>query len=97
MTAVSKVTLPDNVSKLTPLPVDLAGVFGIKFNVRPFCDGERIFRMKIYGYCRISRKTQSIDRQVRNIRAAYPDAVILQESFTGTKVEGRKEFEKLLM
>ncbi len=52
--------------------------------------------MKIYGYCRISRKTQSIDRQVRNIKAAYPAAVILQETYTGTKVEGRKEFEKLL-
>ena len=51
---------------------------------------------KLYGYCRISRKTQSIDRQIRNIKAAYPDAVILQEAFTGTKVEGRKEFEKLL-
>ena len=49
----------------------------------------------IYGYCRISRKVQNIDRQIRNIKAAYPDAVILQEAYTGTKVEGRKEFEKL--
>ncbi len=52
--------------------------------------------MKVYGYCRISRKSQSIDRQVRNIKAAYPDAVILQEAYTGTKVDGRKEFDKLL-
>ena len=52
--------------------------------------------MKVYGYARISRRSQSIDRQIRNIRAAYPTAVILQEAFTGTKVEGRKEFEKLL-
>ena len=52
--------------------------------------------MKLYGYCRISRKTQSIDRQIRNIKAAYPEAVIVQEAFTGTKVEGRREFEKLL-
>lgn len=51
---------------------------------------------KIYGYCRISRKEQSIDRQERNIRASYPDAVILKEAFTGTKIEGRKEFEKLM-
>lgn len=51
---------------------------------------------RIYGYCRISRKEQSIDRQIRNIKAAYPDAFILEESFTGTKVEGRKEFEKLM-
>ena len=26
----------------------------------------------------------------------YPEALIVQEAFTGTKVEGRKEFEKLL-
>ncbi len=52
--------------------------------------------MKTYGYCRISRKQQNIDRQIRNIKAAYPEAVILQEAFTGTKVEGRREFEKLL-
>ena len=52
--------------------------------------------MKTYGYCRISRKSQSIDRQIRNIKAVYPEAVIVQEAFTGTKIEGRKEFEKLL-
>ena len=52
--------------------------------------------MKVYGYCRISRRSQSIDRQIRNIKAAYPEAIILQEAYTGTKVEGRKEFEKLL-
>ena len=52
--------------------------------------------MKVYGYARISRKQQNIDRQIRNIKAAYPEAVIVQEAFTGTKVEGRKEFEKLL-
>lgn len=51
---------------------------------------------QIYGYARISRKEQSIDRQIRNIRAEYPDAVIVQEAFTGTRIEGRKAFEKLL-
>lgn len=51
---------------------------------------------KVYGYCRISRKEQSIDRQVRNIIALYPDAHIIKEAYTGTKVEGRKEFERLL-
>ncbi len=50
----------------------------------------------IYGYCRISRKQQNIERQIRNIIGVYPEAVILQEAYTGTKVEGRKEFEKLL-
>lgn len=51
---------------------------------------------KVYGYCRISRKTQNIERQERNIKAVFPDAVIVKEAYTGTKVEGRKEFEKLL-
>ena len=52
-----------------------------------------------YGYCRISQRKQNIQRQARNIRAAYPDLPekqILLEAFTGTKVEGRKVFEKLL-
>lgn len=52
--------------------------------------------MSIYGYCRISRKTQSIDRQVRNIIANYAAAHIVKEAFTGTKIEGRKELDKLL-
>lgn len=51
---------------------------------------------KVYGYCRISRKTQNIERQERNIKAEYPEAVILKEAFTGTKIEGRKEFLRLL-
>lgn len=50
----------------------------------------------VYGYCRISQKKQSIERQVRNIRAAYPDATIIREAYTGTKVEGREQFERLL-
>ena len=51
---------------------------------------------KVYGYCRISTATQSIERQVRNIKEAFPDAIIVCEAYTGTKVQGRKEFEKLL-
>lgn len=50
----------------------------------------------IYGYCRISTKTQNIERQHRNILAAYPTAKIIDETYTGTKFEGRKEFNKLL-
>jgi len=52
--------------------------------------------MCIYGYCRISRKTQSIERQERNILNAYPTAHIVKETFTGTKIQGRKELDKLL-
>lgn len=51
---------------------------------------------RVYGYARISRKEQSIERQIRNIQAEYPNAKIIEEAFTGTRVEGRKEFEKLL-
>lgn len=52
--------------------------------------------MSIYGYARISRKSQSIDRQIRNIKAAYPEAVIAEEAFTGTKIQGRKALDKVL-
>lgn len=50
--------------------------------------------MTTYGYCRISTPKQSIDRQVRNIRAAHPDAHILQEAYTGTSLD-RPEWSKL--
>lgn len=51
---------------------------------------------KKYGYCRISTKQQNIERQIRNILSAYPDADIRTESYTGTKIDGRKELEKIL-
>jgi DNA invertase Pin-like site-specific DNA recombinase len=51
---------------------------------------------KVYGYCRISKSSQSIERQHRNILNEYPSATLISESFTGTKIEGRKEFNKLI-
>ena len=48
------------------------------------------------GYARISTPQQSIERQIRNILAAYPQSEIIREVFTGTKFQGRREFEKLL-
>lgn len=51
--------------------------------------------MSIYGYARISTNKQNIDRQIRNIKKEYPEAVIVQEVYTGTKLE-RKEWGKLL-
>ena len=50
---------------------------------------------KVYGYCRISTKQQSIERQIRNIKDLYPNAIIVQEAYTGTKII-RPEFTKLL-
>lgn len=49
---------------------------------------------KIYGYARISRKEQSIDRQIRNIRAACPDVHIVQEAYTGRTMQC-PEWDKL--
>ena len=47
-----------------------------------------------YGYCRISKPKQSIDRQIRNIRKAYPDVTIVQEAYTGTTIN-RKAWNRL--
>ena len=49
----------------------------------------------VYGYCRISRAKQSIDRQIRNILAIYPNAIIIREVFTRTRLD-RKEWCKLM-
>lgn len=51
--------------------------------------------MAEYGYARISKKKQNIERQIRNIKASYPAAVIIQEAYTGTKIN-RKEWNKLV-
>lgn len=50
----------------------------------------------IYGYCRISTAKQSIERQIRNIKAEYKDVIIIEEVYTATKIYERKEFNKLL-
>ena len=55
---------------------------------------KEIIKMCMYGYCRISQKKQSIERQIRNIKNEYPDAVIIEEAFTGTKID-RPEWNKL--
>ncbi|MCI8491354.1 MAG: recombinase family protein [Lachnospiraceae bacterium] len=49
-----------------------------------------------YGYARISTPKQNIERQVRNILKEYPDAHIVKEVYTGTKFQGRKEFDRIL-
>ena len=50
--------------------------------------------MCIYGYCRISTKQQSIDRQIRNIKNEYETAVIVTEAYSGTTTN-RPEWNKL--
>lgn len=48
----------------------------------------------VYGYVRISRKQQNIERQIRNILSQYPNALIVQEAYTGTTLQ-RPEWSKL--
>ena len=50
---------------------------------------------KVAAYLRVSRKTQNIERQSRNILALYPDAIIFEEAYTGTRIDGRREWERL--
>ena len=50
--------------------------------------------MRIYGYARISTMKQSIARQIDNIKAKYPDAVIIHEEYTGTTTD-RPAWNKL--
>lgn len=51
---------------------------------------------KVYGYLRVSTDKQKTDRQRENILGAYPDAHMVEDKYTGTKVAGRVQFEKLI-
>ena len=42
---------------------------------------------KRYGYVRISTVKQSIERQIRNIKDQYPDAIIVTDEYTGTRLD----------
>ena len=50
--------------------------------------------MKVYGYLRVSTPRQSWSRQAENILAAYPDAILYKEKYTGTKMD-RPTWNKL--
>lgn len=52
--------------------------------------------IKTYGVCRVSTSKQNIERQIRNITDHFPTAIIVQDKYTGTKIIGRENFEKLL-
>lgn len=49
----------------------------------------------VYGYARISTTKQKIERQISNILSQFPDAIICQEAYTGTKIS-RPEFDKMI-
>lgn len=42
---------------------------------------------KVYGYVRVSTQKQNLERQIRNIKAQYPDAIIVQDKWTGTEMD----------
>ena len=50
---------------------------------------------RIYGYVRISTPKQNIDRQVRNIKKIYPDAIIIKEIYTGSTLD-RPEWKRVI-
>lgn len=50
---------------------------------------------KIYGYARISTPKQNLERQIRNIKSVYPNAIIVSEAYTGTKLD-RPQWSNLL-
>lgn len=50
--------------------------------------------MKRYGYVRVSTMEQNITRQIKNIKAQYPEAIIIQDEYTGTKMD-RPNWSKL--
>lgn len=51
---------------------------------------------KIYSYNRISTSKQSIERQIRNAKELYPNAIIVEEVFTGTKIYNRPKWNDLI-
>lgn len=52
--------------------------------------------MSIYGYARVSTKKQSLARQIENLSKFDKNITIIEEKFTGTKIQGRNQFTKLL-
>ena len=48
----------------------------------------------LYGYARVSTATQKLQRQINNLREAYPGIVIYSDKWTGT-TENRPEWMKL--
>ena len=44
----------------------------------------------------VAGKVISIERQIRNIKEKYPNATIVEETYTGTKIVGRDKWKNLL-
>lgn len=52
-------------------------------------------KKRIYGYARVSTLQQNIDRQVKNIKEQFPDAVLVKEYYSGATFENRIQWQKL--
>ena len=65
-----------------------------QFNGRQFEESIEEGGIMIYGYVRISTPKQSLSRQVDNIKQQYPDAIIVEEVYTGRLI-ARPNWEKL--
>lgn len=50
----------------------------------------------IIGVLRISRNTQRLDRQERNIKGKYPEARMVKIICSGAKVIGQRDFERVI-
>ena len=51
-------------------------------------------KSRVYGYVRVSTVKQKSERHIENIKNKYPEAVIIAESYTGTKMD-RPAWNKL--
>lgn len=51
--------------------------------------------MTVYGYVRVSTVKQKIERQIRSIKKLNPNAIIIADEWTGTKMN-RPGWEKLM-
>ena len=77
----------------TPLKsiiISISKQTNIKYNTKGAVDMSRV-----YGYCRISTRQQSMERQIRNIKSEHEEAIIVTEVYTGTKLQERPEWNKL--
>ena len=49
----------------------------------------------VVGYARVSTPKQSLRRQIENLKAAYPDIVVISEVYTGS-TDNRPKWKKLM-
>lgn len=53
----------------------------------PIIFAENKMTGRVYGYGRVSTPKQNLERQIRNIKCDYPDAIIITDKYTGTQMD----------